>query len=124
MSSLTLANTRGKLPVCRKLILILLLAFVARVAVRRHSGGPDFWDSGCTFFFALAQNIAAGNGIAFDGGPPTAFRVPLYPMFLAAVTWGHQAFLPVLLAQSLVGTATVWCSAVLARELFGNTALI
>ena len=45
-------------------------------------------------------------------------------MFLAAVTLGHQAFLPVLLAQSLIGAGTVLCAALIARELFGNTAAI
>jgi 4-amino-4-deoxy-L-arabinose transferase-like glycosyltransferase len=95
-----------------------------RVAVRWRSGAPDFWENGYTFFFLLAENIAVGNGIAFDGRPPTAFRVPLYPLFLAAVTLGHRAFVPIVLAQSLIGTATAWCSAVLTRELFGNTAAI
>jgi 4-amino-4-deoxy-L-arabinose transferase-like glycosyltransferase len=108
----------------RKLLWIILLAFAARVAVRSYSGGPDFWQNGYTFFFALAQNIAAGNGVSIGSGPPTAFRVPLYPIFLAAVTLGHQAFLPVLLAQSLIGAGTVLCAALIARQLFGSTAAI
>ena len=52
----------------------------------------------------------------------TAFRVPLYPAFLAVVTFGHREFLSVLLAQSLIGAATVWCAALIAREMFGNAA--
>jgi 4-amino-4-deoxy-L-arabinose transferase-like glycosyltransferase len=107
-----------------KLMWIMLLAFAARVAVRWYSGERDFWKNGYTFFFALAQSIAAGNGLAFDGGPATAFRVPLYPMFLAAVTFGQQTFLPVLVAQSLFGAGTVLCAALIARELFSNTAAI
>jgi 4-amino-4-deoxy-L-arabinose transferase-like glycosyltransferase len=106
------------------LIWIILLAFAVRVGVRWHYGNSDFWVNGYTFFFDIAQNIAAGNGIALDGGRPTAFRVPLYPIFLAAVTFGRHLFLPVLLAQSLVGVGTVWCAAMLARELFGETAAI
>jgi 4-amino-4-deoxy-L-arabinose transferase-like glycosyltransferase len=103
---------------------ILLLAFAVRVAVRWHSGGSDFWENGYTFFFDLAQNIAAGKGIAFDNSAATSFRVPLYPMFLAAITFGHKLFLPVLLAQSMIGVGTVWCAAMLAREIFGNRAAI
>jgi hypothetical protein len=34
----------------RDLIWIILLAFVVHVAVRWHSGGPDFWEHGYTFF--------------------------------------------------------------------------
>ena len=108
----------------RKLIWIILLAIAVRVAVRGYLGGPDFWENGYTFFFVLAKNIAAGNGVSLDGEHLTAFRVPLYPMFLAAVTFGHQAFIPVLVAQSLIGAGTVLCAALIAKELFGNTAAI
>src|SRR5262245_26397044 len=114
----------GSVSTRRDLIWIVIFAFAVRVAVRWYSGGPDFWQSGYTFFFALAQNIAAGNGISFDGEHPTAIRVPLYPILLAMVSFGHEAFLPVLLAQSLIGAGTVWCAALIARELFGDPAAI
>ena len=82
---------QGPVSIYRKLIWIILLAIAVRVAVRGYLGGPDFWENGYTFFFELAKNIAAGNGVSLDGEHLTAFRVPLYPMFLAAVTFGHQA---------------------------------
>lgn len=100
------------------------LGFALRVGARLYSGGADFWVNGYTFFFAMAQNIAAGHGVGFDGGPPTAFRVPLYPMFLAAITFGHQAFIPVLLAQALIGAGTVLCAALLGAELFDTRAAV
>jgi 4-amino-4-deoxy-L-arabinose transferase-like glycosyltransferase len=112
----------GKKRVYRDLTWIVAFAFAARVAVRVCTGERDFWENGYTFFYALAQNIAAGNGISVDGRFPTAFRVPLYPIFLSVVTLGHQVFLSVVIAQSLVGAATVLCAALIARELFGNTA--
>jgi 4-amino-4-deoxy-L-arabinose transferase-like glycosyltransferase len=112
------------LAIYRKLIWIFLLAFAARVAVRCYSGASDFWINGYTFFFTLAQNIAAGNGYTLDSVHATAFRVPLYPLFLAGVTFGRQLFFPIVVAQSLVGVGTVWCAAMLAREIFGNTAAI
>jgi len=123
MTSL-IPNASGKRPIYGKLMWIVFFAFAVRVAVRGLTGESDFWENGYTFFFALAQNIADGNGFAFKGGPPTAFRVPLYPMFLAAVTFGQQAFLSVLLAQSVIGAGTVLCGALIARELFGNSAAI
>src|SRR5262249_20997759 len=93
-------------------------------AVRWFSGDADFWENGYTFFIDLARNIAAGKGIAFDGQPPTAFRVPLYPAFLAAVTFGHEAFLSIVFWQSVIGAGTVVCTALIARELFGSTAAL
>jgi len=112
------------LPIHGKLMWIVIFAFALRVSVRWYFGSPDLGESGYSFFFALAKNIAAGNGFTFDGGTATAFRVPLYPMFLATVTFGSQTFLPVLLAQSLIGAGTVWCAAMLARDMFGNAAAI
>jgi 4-amino-4-deoxy-L-arabinose transferase-like glycosyltransferase len=99
------------------------LAFVLRIAARLYSGAEGFWVNGYTFFFAMAENIAAGNGIGFDGDP-TAFRVPLYPIFLAALTQGHKAFWLVLIAQSLIGAATVFCAALLALDMFGRRAAV
>ena len=107
----------------KRLLYILILAFILRAAVRWYSGAADFWVNGYTFFFDMARNIAAGNGIAL-AGTPTAFRVPLYPIFLAVLTFGHREFLPVLLAQSLIGAGTVWCVALIARELFGGAAAV
>src|ERR1700733_5985033 len=124
MSSPIGSCVRPTLPLYRKLIGISVLAFVVRVAVRCFSGGVDFWVNGYSFFFALAQNIAAGNGYTLDSVHATAFRVPLYPFFLATVTFGHQLFLPIILSQSLVGVGTVLCAAMLAREIFGNKAAI
>ena len=125
MSSLFKMGTWAKSePRLQSLLLIIFLAFTVRVAVRCYSGAEDFWVNGYGFFLGLAQNIAAGNGIAFGDGPPTAFRVPLYPAFLAAVTFGQKVFLPIVLAQALIGAGTVWCAALLAREMFGSAAAI
>ena len=85
MFSFACTNARGsflswrglQLSTWHQLKCILLLALAARVAVRWHSGAPDFWENGYTFFFLLAEHTAAGNRVAFDGSPPTAFRIPL-----------------------------------------------
>jgi 4-amino-4-deoxy-L-arabinose transferase-like glycosyltransferase len=107
----------------RKLSWIIVVAFAVRIAARWYSGGTDFWTNGYSFFFALAQNIASGQGIALNG-QATAFRVPLYPMFLAAVTFGRKEFISVVLFQSLIGAATVCCAALIAREMFGYRAAL
>ena len=98
------------------------LALALRLGARLYSGADDFWATGYTFFFSMAQNIAAGNGIGLAGGAPTAFRVPLYPLLLAGLTMGHTLFWSVVTAQGLIGAGTTWCAALLAREMFGGAA--
>jgi 4-amino-4-deoxy-L-arabinose transferase-like glycosyltransferase len=105
-----------------KLLWIVFVAFAVRVAVRLYFGSEDFWENGYGFFFGLAQSIAVGKVIAFS--EPTSFRVPIYPVFLAIVTLGHEVFLPIVLSQALIGAGTVLCAALLARELFGTVAAI
>jgi len=108
----------------RRLALLTLLAFALRAAARLYRGAEDFWVNGYTFYFELARSLATGHGYAFDGGPPTVLRVPLYPMFLALLTQGERAFLTLVVAQSLVGAATVLCGALIAAELFGAGAAL
>jgi Dolichyl-phosphate-mannose-protein mannosyltransferase len=116
----TRANGRSSLSSGRWLLLIAAVAFLLRVAVRAAMGSEDFWQNGYTFYFDLARSLADGNGFAFPDSGPTASRVPLYPMFLAAVTLGHKSFVAVLVAQSLVGAATALCAGLLAREMFDD----
>jgi 4-amino-4-deoxy-L-arabinose transferase-like glycosyltransferase len=104
----------------RWLFAIAAIAFFLRIAVRATMGAEDFWQNGYTFYFDLARSLADGNGFAFPGGGPTAFRVPLYPMFLAVVTLGNKSFTAVLVAQSAVGAATAFCAGLLGREMFGD----
>jgi 4-amino-4-deoxy-L-arabinose transferase-like glycosyltransferase len=82
--------------------------------------GPErFFAEGYTLFFTLARQLAEGHGYAFPGQAPTAFRVPLYPLFLAALTGGEADYAPVLAAQALVSTGTVVLAGLMAREWFG-----
>jgi 4-amino-4-deoxy-L-arabinose transferase-like glycosyltransferase len=105
-----------------KLLWIVFAAFAARVAVRLYFGSEDFWANGYSFFFDLAHGIATGKGVAYADGVPQSFRVPIYSAFLALVTFGHKAFLPIVISQSLIGAGTVLCAALLAREMFGSAA--
>jgi hypothetical protein len=96
------------------------LAFALRLAVRLCTGSTGFFVTGYSFLFEMAQSIATGFGISLADHVATAFRMPLYSMFLAAVTFGHEAFLPIVIAQSLVGAGTTFSAALLARQMFGG----
>lgn len=111
-------GSRSGLP-WRALLVIALLALMLRAGLRFATGAADFWTNGYTFYFELARNLSSGRGFSFDGESPTAFRVPLYPIFLAAVTLGRANFVALVLAQSLVGAGTVLCAGAIANRLFG-----
>lgn len=99
---------------------IVLLAFVLRVVARAAGGAAGFWANSYYLFFTLAKQLASGHGYAFPNFPPTAFRVPFYPIFLAVVTQGRENFWALLIAQALVSAGTVACVAWLARMWFGR----
>jgi 4-amino-4-deoxy-L-arabinose transferase-like glycosyltransferase len=107
--------------VSRKIMALVVLAFVLRVCVRLYIGADDYFVSGYSFFFDVTQSITAGKGIGL-GGEPETFRVPFYPIVLALVTMGRKAFLTVILFQSLIGATTVWCTGYLAKTRFGGSA--
>jgi hypothetical protein len=98
---------------------LMALAFVLRLGVRFCMGSDNFFESGYSFFFEIAQSIAKGNGFS-PYGVSTAFRVPLYPILLAGLTLGHKAFWPVAIAQSLIGAGTAFGAALLAHQIFGG----
>ena len=101
---------------------IALAALALRLAWGALRGSERFFVEGYTLFFTLAGQLAGGYGYAFPGERPTAFRVPLYPLFLAGLTGGEPNYAPVLIAQALVSTGTVVLAGLLAREWFGARA--
>lgn len=108
-------------PFAAKLGAIALLALVVRLALRAIAGTHQYWVNGYGLFADLADNLAAGNGYGFDAGTPTAFRVPLYPIFIALVTWGGREAWLLLTAQALVSVGTMIIGALIGRRLFGDT---
>jgi 4-amino-4-deoxy-L-arabinose transferase-like glycosyltransferase len=70
---------------------------------------------------ALAESIRLGQGYAWYGGIPTAFRAPLYPLFLAVIysVFGHQ-FLAVRIIQAVIGASLPLVVYVLGRRLFDD----
>ena len=108
----------------RPLAAIAFAALVLRLAWGVLRGSERFFSEGYTLFFTLARQLAAGYGYAFPGEPPTAFRVPFYPLFLAALSGGEPRYAPVLVAQALVSVGTVILAGLLARHWFGSRAAL
>ena len=102
--------------------LIVIAAFVCRLALALQSGGllrgvdPDA-------YLAIAGNLSLGNGYAAVAGVPTAYRPPMYPLFLAAVEVfsNHRVWVAVI-AQCLISALTVAGVFGVAKELGGALA--
>jgi 4-amino-4-deoxy-L-arabinose transferase-like glycosyltransferase len=111
-------------PACRAIWGFIVLAFVLRFCARLYMGADGYFSGGYSMFFGIAKSITAGTGIGFGNGQPETFRVPLYSLLLAAVTMGRELFLVVAVMHSLIGAATVWCTARLAEQLFNEAAAV
>lgn len=106
-----------------QLAAIVLGAFALRMAIRLAVGADRFWIDGYGAYLELARSLAAGRGYAFDGGGPTAFRVPLYALLVWAATGGVLAKAWWLItAQALISSGTVAIAGLIARRLAGPAA--
>lgn len=102
---------------------IVAVAFVIRVAFTfAVSDGGLYttfapWALDAADYDRLAKSMLAGEGFA-NGDMPTAWRPPLYPMFIAAIyaVAGPRAT-AVRLVQAILGTLTVWIIMGIARQL-------
>ena len=114
------------------LVLILTLAFVARLGYMAMFGGLDqeIHDSMSDqkIYLDLASNMAAGKGFVVSTdiwvavpGQPTSIMPPLYPVFLAGVfSYVGQNFILVRLIQALLSLIVVACGYWLGYGLFGR----
>ncbi len=73
-------------------------------------------------YASLAQGLADGHGYAFPGGPPTAFRVPFYPLFIASITGGAGNAWLLIVAQALLSAGTAVLAGLIARRMGGDAA--
>lgn len=101
---------------------ILLGALALRLGLRTVAGTGDYWLDGYSFFADLADGLAAGHGYGYPETGPSATRVPGYPLFIAAATWGSRQAWLLIGAQALVSCGTVACAAALARRMGGPLA--
>jgi 4-amino-4-deoxy-L-arabinose transferase-like glycosyltransferase len=83
------------------------------------------WPAGgdALFYVRLASNIASGRGFAYYGGP-TAFRPPLYPLFLAGMMrlFGDSALFATRIVQLSAGLVTAWLCKRTASRIFSEEA--
>ena len=113
---------------------VMLLGDALRLAIRLAKPPGDYWTEGYSFFYAIAHNLRAGGdtqlahtlrasgGYAVFVGEPTAFRVPAYPLFIAAVQGLSDNPWRLIAAQWAVSVGTIGLAALLGRRLFNPPA--
>jgi hypothetical protein len=86
-------------------------------------GAPWRVGGDAPYYVLLASNIASGRGYSY-AGIPSAFRSPLYPLFLAGMIRfaGRHAFAAVRFLQLGLGLVSVLLLARLARRMLGPAA--
>lgn len=106
----------------QKLAIIVLAAFAVRIGIRLVLGTQAYWTDGYGHYASLAQSLCAGHGYAFPGQGATAFRVPLYPMFIALTSCGQGSPWPLIVAQALASSLTCLLAGLIARRMAGGAA--
>ncbi|MBI2362841.1 MAG: glycosyltransferase family 39 protein, partial [Elusimicrobia bacterium] len=93
---------------------VLWLAFAAALGMRAYEAAARpvvLAPQAPAEFELIARSLSLGGGFSYDGQTPTAFRLPGYPMALAAaglLTGRPESRLPVFLLNFLASLAMVF----------------
>jgi len=73
-------------------------------------------------YVILGQNIADGAGFCYQPGQPTAYRLPLYPLFLALLfsVFGNDSYTAVAIVECLIGALSIVALYYAALHLIGR----
>ncbi len=103
-------------------LLILLLAFIARVTYLNVIVGPNTYPSNIDSIehHLIAQNLAEGNGYSMYGHS-TAYRAPFLTYFMALCYWIFGVnFAVVRIGIILMSLFLIWTIYLLGKELFNH----
>lgn len=90
------------------IVSLIAIAFAARLLILWAflEFDPEFiYDNDSYGYVSLAENLAAGNGFAWDTGmpfTPDSFRVPVYPIFLLVHDFLFGSYIPAILTQIIL----------------------
>ena len=110
----------------RYLLLVLLLAFLARIAYLNVIVGPNTYPSNIDSIehHLIAQNLVEGNGYSMYGHS-TAYRAPFLTYFMALCYWIFGVnFAVVRIGIIIMSLLLIWVVHLLAQQLFnGNVGI-
>lgn len=103
--------TKGKLVINFLVTVCLVTIIQIQIAYRGYEGeATAFRNYGSSSYSHIAENLLKSGRFATDASP-TAFRPPLYPLFLAAL---QLRFTAIIFAQSLLAGLTVALASLIA----------
>jgi len=101
--------------------LALAVQAVIFVVTIFFGSGGFLWSSDAESYFALAKNLLQHRGFFIDvAWGPSAFRTPLYPLFVAGLYWLVPKLGFVIFVQNIVGASSVVLAYRLGRVLFAH----
>jgi len=102
----------------RDMLVVFLGAVVLRLlyVMLWQKGLPPDTDS----YRQIAENLISGKDFSLALGVPTAYRAPLYPLFVAAVELFFHNPLALMVAQAVASASIVFLAARLARNIVGD----
>ncbi len=98
---------------------LLMLLFSPFEPLERLALGND-----AIGYSQLATNLLEHGELRFDGGEPTAFRMPGYPAFLAFFALFSRSWIAVQVFQILVDLATILVAMALAAAVSRNASIV
>lgn len=104
--------------------MLIVSGVAARIAARVWRGEISFLTEGYTLYLSLADTFLQGDGLCYAPGDTCAIRLPLYPLFIAAMKWAGWLYPGAMVAQALMGGGTVWAAWSIGRTLFGPAVAI
>lgn len=108
-------------------LLLASFGIAARIVIVVFSGnhvtGPLSGGSDAPQYILLGHNLYFGKGFSYVG-QPSAFRPPLYPLFLAGAQMaiGKNYLFGIRVLQLLAGILVAWICGRIAREIWGKGA--
>lgn len=105
--------------------LSFLVQMVVFALVIKFGSAGFLWSSDTESYFTLAKNLLSRGGffIRPEWGP-SAFRTPLYPMFVVALYWLVPKLSFVILIQNILGAVSVILVYRFAKYIFGSKVAI
>ncbi|MCP4422019.1 MAG: hypothetical protein GY805_35845 [Chloroflexi bacterium] len=96
------ASHRSKMILLSLVTAVVITLFHIQLANYIYRNEQSFWHSGSPSYGKVARSLIEQKIISLDQTTPTAYRPPLYPLFLATFLQISQQSQPIIVAQSVL----------------------